>query len=105
MADSDKNKQQQNNPKISPVVASVTGAVVGATVAVAGTVALKDKKRREKIKKIFNTVKNQARSYIGDLQEVTEDNVQEILDKGQKEMHAAKDKLPYALKEKVEENI
>ena len=37
--------------EFNPVVAAVAGVVVGAGVAVAGAVALSDKKNREKVKK------------------------------------------------------
>lgn len=41
----------------NPVVAAATGAIVGAGVAIAGAVAMKDKKNREKVKEVFNEAK------------------------------------------------
>ncbi|MDP3987754.1 MAG: hypothetical protein Q8P80_01275 [Candidatus Levybacteria bacterium] len=62
----DKNKKKQNNNKntVGSVVVGVAGAVAIAGVAVAATMALKDKKSREKVKKVLINVKDQAIDYV-----------------------------------------
>lgn len=45
---------------INSIIAAAAGAVVGASVTVAGTIALKDKKNREKVKRAINDVKKQV---------------------------------------------
>jgi len=52
-----KNKQR-GGPRLSPVIAAVAGVVVGAGVAVAGAVAMADKKNQEKVKKLVTIAKN-----------------------------------------------
>ena len=61
-----KNQKKQNNNKntVGSVVAGVAGAVAIAGVAVAATMALKDKKSREKVKKVLVNVKDQAKDYV-----------------------------------------
>lgn len=77
-------KQDQGKGGISPVVAAVTGAVVG--VAVAGALALKDEKNREKVKEVFTNVKDQAIEYMEDMQKEIKDK------KGKVEKKLAEDK-------------
>ena len=59
---------------IGPLAAAVTGAVigVGAIAAVGGAVALRDKKTQEKVKKVLGDVKDQAVSYMEDMQKTTD---------------------------------
>jgi len=66
---------KDNNQKggVNPVMAAVAGAVVGAGVAVAGAMVLEDKKNREKVKKVFTDVKNQAIDYVEDMQKQIRD--------------------------------
>ena len=54
------------SPKKSnlPIIAGITGAVVAAGAAVAGTLFLKDKKNRDKIKKVAEEVKDTAQDYV-----------------------------------------
>lgn len=61
------NSKKKKRSKFS-VVAGITGAIVGAGAAVAGAVALKDKKNRDKVKKAFTNVKNQAIGYVKKMQ-------------------------------------
>jgi hypothetical protein len=65
----DQNKKRQDNGKgdVNPVAAAVTGAVFGAA-AVAGAVALKDKKNREKVKKVLINIKDHATRQMKDMQ-------------------------------------
>jgi len=49
---------------VSPFVAAITGAVIGAGVAVASVITFKDKKNRDKVKKVLNNVKDQAEKYV-----------------------------------------
>lgn len=46
------------------MAAAVTGAVIGMGAAIAGTVVLKDKKNRDKAKKVFFSVKKQMEGKI-----------------------------------------
>lgn len=80
----DKNKKKQNNKKntVGSVVAGVAGAVAIAGVAVAATIALKDKKSREKVKKVLVNVKDQAMDYVETLKK--EPNVKETTNKVKK---------------------
>lgn len=85
------NQEKQNEKKsgFNPVVAAVTGVVVGAGVAVAGIVALKDKKNREKVKQVLTNVKDQAVGYMEKIQKKVKDkkgNVEKKLADGQKEV-------------------
>ncbi len=57
------NSKQKKKSKFS-VVAGITGAIIGAGAAVAGAFALKDKKNRDKVKKVLTNVKNQAEGYV-----------------------------------------
>lgn len=57
----------------NPVAAVVAGAVVGAGLAVAGSVLLKDKKSRDKVKKVLDNVKDQAKGYIDTVQKQVEE--------------------------------
>ena len=61
-------KYERNGKQdISPLVAGVTGVVIGAGVIMGGAVALNNKKNREKVKKTFSDVKNQAMSYMEEM--------------------------------------
>ena len=63
-----KNEMKDTN-RAQVVGAVVTGAVVGAGVAVAGAVALSDKKNRQKVKQAFVSVKDRAVEYAKSMQE------------------------------------
>jgi gas vesicle protein len=89
MADHNKKKPDKRKSGIDPVAAAVTGAIVGAGVAVAGAVALKDKKNREKVKQVLNNVKDQAVGYMEKMQKDVKSKksgVENKLDDGQKEV-------------------
>ncbi len=77
MTDSNKRKQDDGNGGINPIAAAITGAVVGAGVAVAGMVALKDEKNREKVKEVLTDVKDQAVGIIEDMQKQGQDKKSE----------------------------
>jgi hypothetical protein len=82
-------KQDKRKSGIDPVAAAVTGAIVGAGVAVAGAVALKDKKNRENVKQVLNNVKDQAVGYMEKMQNDVKSkkgSVENKLDDGQKEV-------------------
>ncbi|PIP74342.1 MAG: hypothetical protein COX78_03295 [Candidatus Levybacteria bacterium CG_4_10_14_0_2_um_filter_35_8] len=72
----------KNKNKVGSVVAGVAGAVAIAGVAVAATMALKDKKSREKVKKVLVNVKDQAMDYVETLKK--EPNVKETTSKVKK---------------------
>lgn len=57
-------KKQNNKNTIGSVVTGVAGAAAIAGVTVAATMALKDKKSREKVKKMLINVKDQAIDYV-----------------------------------------
>jgi len=89
MADHNKKKPDKRKSGIDTVAAAVTGAIVGAGVAVAGAVALKDKKNREKVKQVLNNVKDQAVGYMEKMQKDVKSKkggVENKLDDGQKEV-------------------
>lgn len=60
--------KKNNKSRLGSVVAGVAGAVAVAGVTVAATIALKDKKTREKVKKAFTNIKNQAMDYVETLE-------------------------------------
>ncbi len=59
-------KQNEDKGGINPVVAMATGAIVGAGVAVAGAVALSDKKNRDKVKVVLSNVTDRVKHYMKD---------------------------------------
>ncbi len=59
-----KNTKQTKKRSTSSIFTVIAGAVVGAGVAVAGAVFMKDKKNRDKVKKVLSNAKNQAVNYI-----------------------------------------
>lgn len=60
-------KKNENNKAIKSVAAGVAGALAVAGVAVAATMAMKDEKTREKVKKVLIDVKDKAIEYIDTL--------------------------------------
>ena len=99
---------KDNNQKggVNPVMAAVAGAVVGAGVAVAGAMVLEDKKNREKVKKVFTDVKNQAIDYVEDMQKQIRDKrdgIEEKITDGknkvQKVTKSVKKSLDHAVKD------
>ncbi len=62
----------KNRQIINPMAAAVTGVVIGAGVGVAGTMILKDKKNREKVKHAFTNAKDKTMGYIENLQSSTD---------------------------------
>lgn len=92
MTDQNQKKQNEGKGGVNPVVAVVTGAIVGAGVAVAGAVALNDKKNREKVKKVLTNAKDQAVEYVEKMQkEMKEEKgiVEKELSKGKKKAKKA----------------
>lgn len=74
----DKNKQDEGKGGVNPVTAIITGVVIGAGVAVIGTIALKDKKNREKVKEALSSVKDKAVCYMEDMQKQAQDKKDEM---------------------------
>jgi hypothetical protein len=62
---------KQKIKRDNPLIAAIAGAIFGAGAAIAGTVALKDKKNRDKAKKVLTNVKNQALGYVKKIQKET----------------------------------
>lgn len=81
MTNQNQKKHNEENGDISPVVAAITGVVIGAGVAIAGAVALKDEKNREKVKEVLTNVKDQAIGYVEDMQKQVEDKKGEVKEK------------------------
>lgn len=77
------NQKIQNDRKngLDQIAAAVTGAIVGAGVAVAGVIALKDEKNRNKVKNALIDAKNQAVDYIEDIRNQAQDKKIEIKEK------------------------
>ena len=97
----DQNKQDREKSSVNPIAAAVTGAVVGAGIAVAGAIALKDEKNREKVKEALNTVKDQARGYVESIQKQAQEkksDVQEKLAGGKNRVKKSTQKKPTAKK-------
>lgn len=78
------NKYQKKPDEVkggfSPVTSAITGAIIGAGVAVAGTMALKDEKNREKIKEMLTNAKDQAVDFMETVQKRADDKKTEIED-------------------------
>lgn len=85
-------KQGIKKSGINPTAAAITGAIVGAGIAIAGTMALENKENRKKIKKAFNSAKDQAAEYVEKIKEEVRDRKDDIEKKftnGQKEVKKA----------------
>jgi len=92
-----KNDNQENQNKSNPLAAVATGVVIGASVTAASAAYLKDKKNRDKVKKVVKDVKNQMSGYIEDIQK-----------KANKKKEEGKEKVTEGkeiLKKKAEESI
>lgn len=83
------NKQDQEKGGINPLVAV---AAVGAGIAVAGAVALKDKKLRNKVKEVLSDIKGHAQEYIDNKQNKAQDNIDKV-EKEVKKTLKGKEKL------------
>ena len=59
-----KKTQVKRNSGLKTAVAVATGAIVGAGIAVVGTMALKDKKNREKVKQVLRNVKDRVEEHM-----------------------------------------
>ena len=73
-------QKKQNNKHLSTgsVIAGIAGAVAVTGVAVAATIALKDKKTRDKVKNALSGVKDQAMDYMEDAQDRLREEVKKI---------------------------
>lgn len=81
MTDKNNKKQVEEKGGFNPVVAAVTGAVIGAGIAVAGAVALRDEKNREKVKEAFTNIKDQAKGYMDDMQKQVKEKEEAVKEK------------------------
>lgn len=90
-----KNNNKKNNT--NPAVAVATGAVIGAGIAAAGAYVLKDEKNRDKVKKAFSNVRDQAMGYVENLEEVAQGKLEEkvptLKSSATKALSSAKGKL------------
>lgn len=64
MTDKNQEKQADDKNAINSVAAGIVGAVAIAGVAVAATIALKDQKTRDKVKKVLINAKDRAIDYV-----------------------------------------
>ena len=64
--------------KNKSALAGAAGAAIVAGVAVASAFVLKDKKNREKVKKVLTNAKDQAVDYMQDVQKKTDKKEKEI---------------------------
>ena len=92
-----KNDNQEKQKKSNPLAAVATGVVIGAGVTTAGAALLKDKKNREKVKKVVKDVKNQMSGYMEDMQKKANEKKEE----GKVKVTEGKD----VLKKKAEKSI
>jgi len=98
------NQNNVGKSGMNPLIAAVTGVVVGAGVAVAGVVALQDKKSRARVKRVLTHVKNQAVRYFEDMQsqaQVTKDEVGKKLAKSKEKIQKASNEAKNALRHEV----
>ena len=70
-----------NKNKNKSALAGAAGAAIVAGVAVASAFVLKDKKNREKVKKVLTNAKDQAVDYMQDVQKKTDKKEKEIEEK------------------------
>ena len=70
-----------NQNKNKSALAGVAGAAIVAGVAVASAFVLKDKKNREKVKKVLTNAKDQAVNYMDDMQKKTDKKEKKIEEK------------------------
>lgn len=71
------NKQIKSNDQknaSNTVIAAVTGAVVGAGVVVAGAMAMRNDKNRDKVKEVVDEVKAKASTYMKNAQDQVADS-------------------------------
>ena len=68
MTDTHQQKKHEGKTGFDLAAAAITGAIVGTGVAIAGAIALKDKKTRDKVKLAITGVKNQAVRYAKEMQ-------------------------------------
>lgn len=90
------NSKQKKKSKFS-IIAGITGAVVGAGAAVAGAFAMKDKKNRDKVKRVWTNVKNQAVGYMGKIEKEAKKDIGII----SKKAATTKTKVKKAIKKNV----
>jgi F0F1-type ATP synthase membrane subunit a len=67
-----------NKNKNKSALAGAAGAAIVAGVAVASAFVLKDKKNREKVKKVLTNAKDQAVDYMQDVQKKTDKKEKEV---------------------------
>jgi len=75
---------------VNPLVAAVTGVVVGAGMAVAGAVAMSDKKNQATVKNVVKDIKIKADGYVKDVQDKVQNKKSEVEDKAKKLENIAK---------------
>ena len=104
MTDVQPKKTSQVSAGVSPVVAAVTGVVVGAGLAIAGVVAMKDKKNQEKVREAVDNTKDKAAELMKDVQEQaskTQDEVETSLSDGK----AKAEKIANSAKNSIHESV
>lgn len=80
MIDQNQIKQDEKDG-INAATAAMIGAVIGVGIAVVGAVALKDKKNREKIKRVLTNARDEVADYMEGMQKQVEDKKSEVEEK------------------------
>lgn len=100
MADTTSKKTKQ--PEVHPVAIAISGAIFGAGAAIAGFMALRDEKNRQKVKKILVSTKDQISEYLEELKtaaEKSQDEVEDMVEEKIKEVKPRVKKVKTAAKE------
>ncbi len=95
-------KENATKTTFNPLVAAVIGATVGAGVAIAGAVAMADEKKRNKVKKAVDMVKNQALDYVENLKKKTDEKKIEVKKQATKTITDGKQKIKKAVDSALE---
>lgn len=96
-------KEDTTKTGFHPVVAAVIGATVGAGVAIAGAAIMADEKKREKVRKVIDTVKNQAMDYVQNIKKQTAEKKLVVKKPATKSLTDGKQKIKKAVESVLEE--
>lgn len=67
-------KLKQVKNKNHSIIAAISGAIIGSGVAVASALFFKDKKNRDKVKKVLLNTKDQVVNYVGKIDKEVKKN-------------------------------
>lgn len=71
-------QKKEKRQGINPVFAAVTGALIGASVAITGALTFKDKKNRDKAKKVLIDVKNKSQDFLKKAEDLLKEEETEL---------------------------